>query len=160
MVGQGVGGAERALLLIERATSEGDPWSGHMALPGGRRDPGDASLLATAIRETREETAIDLLETGRLLGRLSTVAPRNPRLPPLTVVPFVFELTTGVQPRPRAAEVAEVVWAPIEPLRHASARSTYRHPEYRLSFPAFDVGGRTVWGLTHRILAEFLARTG
>jgi 8-oxo-dGTP pyrophosphatase MutT (NUDIX family) len=129
-----------------------------MALPGGRRDPADRSLLDTAIRETREETAVDLGSAGRLLGRLETVAPRSPQLPPLTVVPFVFTLTTGVQARPLAGEVAEVVWTPLERFRNPASRATYRHPEYPLAFPAFSLGDRMVWGLTHRILEDFLAR--
>ena len=48
------------LLLIKRSSSEDDPWSGQMALPGGRRDPADAGLQHTAIRETHEEVGLDL----------------------------------------------------------------------------------------------------
>src|SRR5262245_28580055 len=58
------GRADLGVLLIKRAKREGDPWSGHMALPGGRRDPKDASLIETAAREAREETGVDLESIG------------------------------------------------------------------------------------------------
>ena len=63
------------LLLIKRARSERDPWSGHMALPGGRRDPEDRDLEATASRETLEETGLDLAGVGTPLGRLDLLTP-------------------------------------------------------------------------------------
>src|SRR4029450_1300778 len=64
------GAADSAeLLLIERARKAGDPWSGHMALPGGRHDPEDVELRSTAERETLEEVGIDL-RGGELLGQL------------------------------------------------------------------------------------------
>ena len=63
-------------LVIERARSRRDPWSGQMALPGGRLDPADAGLVGAAIRETMEETLAagrpnrgDLVAAGTLLGR-------------------------------------------------------------------------------------------
>jgi 8-oxo-dGTP pyrophosphatase MutT (NUDIX family) len=76
------------LLFIKRSEHEGDPWSGHMAFPGGRHEPHDASLEATACRETMEELSLDL-SRGRLLGRLDDLAPRNPVLPPILIRPFV-----------------------------------------------------------------------
>src|SRR5262249_42208670 len=72
------------LLFIQRAELAGDPWSGQMALPGGRRDADDLDLLATAIREAREETGIELLR-DYLLGQLDEFAPRTPTLPPVIV---------------------------------------------------------------------------
>ena len=48
------------LLLIKRARDPRDPWSGHMALPGGRRDAADPDLASTAVRETLEETGVEL----------------------------------------------------------------------------------------------------
>src|SRR6185436_21144367 len=62
------------LLLIQRSERAGDPWSGHMALPGGRRDARDIDLRATAMRETREEIGVEL-STARLLGRLDDLRP-------------------------------------------------------------------------------------
>src|SRR3989442_10873051 len=78
-------------LFIRRAQRADDPWSGQVALPGGRRDAGDADLFATAVRETREETGIDLAGAERL-GRLDDLYPRTPTLPPVVVRPFVFAL--------------------------------------------------------------------
>ncbi|MGH7644285.1 MAG: NUDIX hydrolase, partial [Gemmatimonadales bacterium] len=72
------------LLLIKRAEREGDPWSGQIALPGGRRDPQDPDLLATALRETLEETGLDLAGAERL-GTLDDLYPRTPVLPPVVV---------------------------------------------------------------------------
>jgi 8-oxo-dGTP pyrophosphatase MutT (NUDIX family) len=149
-------------LLIRRARHQADPWSGHMALPGGRHDRTDSSLLATAIRETREEVGIDLERSGQLLGCLSVVAPRNSALPPLTILPFVFRLTRPVTPQPASHEIAEALWAPLEVISHPQARSIHHHPvgEVHVAFPAFQVEGRTVWGLTHRILKDFESRLG
>src|SRR5207253_2021742 len=77
------------LLMIKRAEHEGDPWSGHVALPGGRMDPRDRDLEQTAVRETWEETGIDIERDGYVLGRLDDLAPRMPVLPPLVIRPFV-----------------------------------------------------------------------
>ncbi len=147
-------------LLIRRARSARDPWSGHMAFPGGKRDPDDATLLRTAIRETREETGIELDRTARPLGRLASVAPQTRHLPPLTIVPFVFELLEPVEFRLRVEEVAEALWAPLAELRSPENQATHAFlaGETRRLFPAIEVRGRTVWGLTHRILEDLLER--
>src|SRR5690349_5327166 len=83
------------VLMIRRAEHPKDPWSGHMALPGGRVDESDADPLAAAIRETREELGLDLVASGRKLGELShLVAMAHGKPLPMTVVPFVFALHT------------------------------------------------------------------
>jgi 8-oxo-dGTP pyrophosphatase MutT (NUDIX family) len=147
-------------LLIRRARHESDPWSGHMALPGGRRDPSDTSLLDTARRETREEVALQLERWGRMLGRLDPVTPRGAELPRLTILPFVFAIPREVRVQPSSREVAEVLWTPVGHLLSPESRDRHLHSVggSRLVFPAFDVEGRTVWGLTHRILEDFLSR--
>jgi 8-oxo-dGTP pyrophosphatase MutT (NUDIX family) len=145
-----------AVLLIRRADRPGDPWSGHMALPGGRHQPSDPDLLSTVIRETREEVGIDLVRE-QLLGGLDDVVPRNPVLPPIAVRPFAFLLTA----RPRLVlnpEVAASQWVTIEDLLQPGG--------YHLA--SLEVGGQirdvqayrladtVVWGMTERILTGLL----
>ena len=143
------------LLLIRRAEHELDPWSGHMALPGGHGDATDASLVATAVREVSEEVSLDLFEHAELLGRLPAVVAAPTQL---TIYPLVFALELGHEPEPNPREVQEVVWATLEHLRSPAAVSSHQLEvrQQRHRFPAYDVRGRTVWGLTYRILGALL----
>ncbi len=147
------------LLLIERARFEGDPWSGHMAFPGGRREPSDDTLLATAIRETREETGIDLSIAGRALGALSTLGPTSPVLPRLSIAPYVFLLSDSA-PLALSEEVADAFWIPIALLQHVNATREVAVPVPggTRTVRAFVHGRYTIWGLTERILRELLSR--
>jgi 8-oxo-dGTP pyrophosphatase MutT (NUDIX family) len=151
-------GAGLELLLIKRAQSERDPWSGHMALPGGRRDVDDEDLLTTAVRETREETGVDLARQGRSLGRLDVVAPVSPRLPKLTISPFVFGVVRGAEARVASHEIEQVYWVPVDRLRDPGTRGTVEIPlpGGPRHFPCYHVADEVVWGLTHRILTQFL----
>jgi 8-oxo-dGTP pyrophosphatase MutT (NUDIX family) len=149
---------EVELLLIRRAEREGDPWSGHMAFPGGRWQPGDGSLAVTAARETREEVGIDLWRHGHRLGELDALAPRSARIPSIVVSPFVYHVPADVVARPNH-EVQEAVWVRVVELLHPDAVTEYLHELAEgntLSFPAFDARGYVVWGMTHRILTGFL----
>jgi 8-oxo-dGTP pyrophosphatase MutT (NUDIX family) len=148
------------VLLIRRAQRAGDPWSGHMAFPGGREDPGDESLLATALRETREELALDLAEHGRLLGRLGELpAVARGRRIGMVIAPFVFELTRATELAYHPDEVAEALWVPVEPLIRGTLRTTFaaEREGQRIDLPAHDVEGRIVWGLTYRMLEDLFA---
>ena len=135
------------VLLIRRAEHPGDPWSGHMAFPGGREDPGDESLIATAIRETLEELALDLTQTGHMLGQLAPLqAVARGRPVGMTIVPFVFELTTDSTLR-YSDEVVEAVWAPLDPLLQGRLQTTFavdRGGGEQVQLPAHDVEGRIV----------------
>jgi len=146
------------ILLIKRATSERDPWSGHMALPGGRRDEADADTIDTARRETLEETAVDLFGFGKALGRLDDVRPSSVRLPKLTISPFVFAVPTHVEATVASREVDQVFWVSIDELRAPETRSAISIPlpGGTRDFPSFRVYGEHVWGLTYRILEQFL----
>lgn len=145
------------LLLIQRAERPSDPWSGHMALPGGHRDPTDASLLDTAIRETLEEIGVDLARDAELLGRLDDLTPVRPRA--LRVRPFVFALER-LTPITPSAEVDAVVWAPVGELTSGRSAAEYElvHEGRSSRFPAYRVGDRDVWGLTYRVLGDLFDR--
>lgn len=150
---------EPELLMIKRAEMERDPWSGHVACPGGRMEPGDQDLADTAARETWEETGIDLRRVGQFLGTLDDVGPRTPVLPPLVIRPFVAGVPSDVE-IVQSPEVAAAFWVPLAALRERAAwgmsmvqvrgvgreESTFMHGEY------------TVWGLTERVLRQLLER--
>src|SRR5262249_12595645 len=153
---------EPELLMIKRAEAERDPWSGHIACPGGRMDPTDPDLAFTATRATWEDTGIDLARDGRILGTLDDISPRTPSLPPLIIRPFVAAVKPEVVISP-SLEVAEAFWVPLSAIRETAAwsramvrvrgvgereESVFRHGDY------------TVWGLTHRALTQFLELLG
>jgi 8-oxo-dGTP pyrophosphatase MutT (NUDIX family) len=150
------------VLFIERASREDDPWSGHMAFPGGRVDDTDDSPQAAAKRETHEEVGLSLAGC-ELLGQLDD----SPGLPgtarELVVSAFVFHVTEP-QPLVPNYEVRKTFWFPVESL--LDARLHIEHPVARgarTHFPGILVGepGRhVVWGLTYRFLESFLQIIG
>lgn len=152
--------AELELLLIKRAERAGDPWSGHMALPGGRRDPGDPDEEATAVRETLEEVGIDLAGRGIALGALDDLVPRG-GAPRIVVSPFVFGVPAGTVATPNS-EVDAAVWIPLRELAHPDAATEFlleavTGEDSPRRFPAIGTRGYVIWGMTHRILDDFLA---
>lgn len=145
------------LLFIKRAEYPGDPWSGQVAFPGGREEPGDRSPLETAIRETREETGIDLEHEGKVIGQLDDLRPQTIRLPAVVVRPFVAVVARD-EPLVLSAEAALAFWIPVDDLNIEDAwRDT---PVFargiQINRRAFHYQGHVIWGMTERILGQFL----
>jgi 8-oxo-dGTP pyrophosphatase MutT (NUDIX family) len=149
---------EPELLMIKRAEAENDPWSGHVACPGGRMEPRDRDLEQTAVRETWEETGVDIARDGRVLGALDDMSPRTASLPPLVIRPFVAVVKPEVT-IVESDEVAEAFWVPLAAIRETAAWGrafvSIRNDGER-EVDVFRHGEHTVWGLTHRALTQFL----
>jgi 8-oxo-dGTP pyrophosphatase MutT (NUDIX family) len=155
--GDGEDSASPELLFIKRAEYPGDPWSGQVAFPGGREEPGDMSLADTAARETREETGIDLMRDGTFLGTLDDLRPRINRLPDVIVRPYVV-LLDRYEPLVLSNEVALAFWIPLEALKAADSwRDTpILARGVQINTRAFHHDGHIVWGMTERILGQLL----
>jgi 8-oxo-dGTP pyrophosphatase MutT (NUDIX family) len=149
------------LLFIKRAEYEGDPWSGQIAFPGGRLEAGDASLADTAIRETREETGIDLEREGMVIGTLDDLRPVTVRLPAIVVRPYVALLDRS-EPLVLSPEVALSFWLPLAALAHAESwqEDMVFARGIQINARVFKHEGHVVWGMTERILTQLLALLG
>jgi len=151
------------VLFIERAEHPHDPWSGHMAFPGGGVDPGDASARHAAERETLEEVGLDI-GRAELLGRLDDVEGAPPGFESLVVSAFVYHLDA----RPPARlnyEVRNALWVPMSRLQDDARRVPFYWPreQRRMHYPGILVGesDRHVgWGLTYRFLELFFLAVG
>jgi 8-oxo-dGTP pyrophosphatase MutT (NUDIX family) len=145
------------LCFIRRVEKKNDPWSGHMAFPGGRASPGDASAQAVAERETREEVALDLHDSHRI-GSLSELPVRLGGVETSMVLSsFVYYVGAALPPLAPNEEVAEVYWVSLAHLwdqRNATHLTLTRNGE-ALVFPAIRLGEHLIWGLTLRVLTLF-----
>lgn len=156
----GVGGLE--LLFIRRAEHERDPWSGQVGFPGGRAEPGDAHLEATAVRETYEETGLDLATDAESLGALDQLRARaGGREVDLVIAPFVFRLLRPADGSP-SREAVSLHWLALDALLDPDSRSTfeYRRDGQSVTLPCLRGGALVIWGLTFRMfenLASVLA---
>jgi 8-oxo-dGTP pyrophosphatase MutT (NUDIX family) len=153
------GDEDTEILFIQRAIREGDPWSGHMAFPGGRHQPADPDVVHTALRETREEVGIDLFAAGEVIGRLDELrAVARQRPLDLVITPVVCALRRPVALALDAREVESALWIPLSFFRQPEARAVHRRAldGIDLDYPAYRYERYTVWGMTHYILDRFL----
>jgi 8-oxo-dGTP pyrophosphatase MutT (NUDIX family) len=127
---------------------------GEISFPGGRQDPEDADLCATALREAQEE--IGLAPDGvELIGALQptpTIATNY------AVYPFVGLIEPGQDWRPAEAEVAEVLELALADLRAGYDRRRMLRRGVPFRTDTYVVGDHLVWGATARMLADLFER--
>jgi 8-oxo-dGTP diphosphatase len=138
------------VLLVKRAEKSHDPWSGQTALPGGKRYSEDHDLLETVVRETLEETNINLLEGCRFLGAMEPL--KSTRRPEMKILPFVV-LLEKEQTIKLNEELTEYLWTPLKKLAKHRETAQFSFGEY----PAYIIEGHVVWGLTYRILKKLFS---
>ncbi len=145
------------LLLIRRAPHPSDPWSGHVAFPGGRVEPKDPDPLAASMRETLEEVGLEL-DPSELVGPLDDLAARGGR-PGLVVRPFVFAIDRRPELRPNY-EVASTHWLSLQALLEGHGRGSfpYDHQGQRYELPRVDFEGHRLWGMTLHMVDDLLHR--
>ncbi len=147
-------------LFIKRAEHPNDPWSGQMSFPGGRREDGDQTLEETARREAQEEVGLGL-DADRCIGQLSPVSSFRKLKVSASVVPLVY----GYEGSPEvelSPEADDAVWVPLSFLSEPSHVRPYPFPTGTgvVRFPSFRHGEYTIWGMTYRMIHEFMAALG
>lgn len=152
-------GDDPHFLLLRRALNPSDPWSGHFALPGGRRERGDRDILGTCLRETLEETGVRL-EPEQLVSALPLARAGGTRHA-TWVAPFLFEIPRQVPVTLDTREIAESYWLTtaylIDPANQDLAALAPGLPDRR--FPCIRVGSGAIWGFTYALLKTLLPRT-
>ena len=159
---------EASILMIKRAEHKGDPWSGHMAFPGGRCEAFDKNGLATAKREMHEEVGFDIDDAehkplkGEWLGRLSDISTLR-RITPraMVVTPYVF----SVADKPileENYEVAETVWIPLTYFSDINNRSIHsiEYKQRTINLPCYRYDGKIIWGMSLSMIDEILRLSG
>lgn len=147
------------LCMIRRSDHPDDPWSGHMAFPGGRRDAEDNTSLHTAMRETLEEIGV-ALEHEDCLGGLSPLrVPYRVSGAAMVIEPFVFCLQEPLKWTSNE-EVAGVYFFNLDGLRQERGRGLFEfsHKGESMQLDCIEQQGCRIWGLSLRILDELLQR--
>ena len=137
------------LLLVKRVENPADTWSGQMALPGGKRELVDLNLKDTVVRETLEETGV-ALGRCRFLGVLGAVR-SEPKFD-YVILPFVVLLEDEPDLKLSAAELEKFIWVPYEKVERSRNTAEFSFG----AVPAFVLVDAVVWGITYKILSEFI----
>jgi 8-oxo-dGTP pyrophosphatase MutT (NUDIX family) len=132
--------------------------AGEVSFPGGRQDPDDGDLETTALREAREEIALDPAGV-EIVGALPPV---STFVTGYRIQPFVGLVeepgALGLDPNP--TEVETVLTFSLERLREGYEMRRLIRRGVPIHTPTYEVDGQLIWGATARILGDFLKRLG
>ena len=142
-------GQDFQVLFVKRAEKSTDPWSGQTALPGGKRNLEDQDMKETVVRETMEETGINLLDGCRFLGVMTPL--RSTKKPEMKILPFVV-LQENEQTINLNEELTEYFWTPLPEFVKNKGTVKFGFGEH----PAYIIENYIVWGLTYKICDTLL----
>jgi 8-oxo-dGTP diphosphatase len=148
---------ELYLFLVKRRVFETDPWSGQMALPGGKFIEKDTDLLATVIREVLEETGIDLRSCS-IIGSLDEILPGSRSI---KVQPYVAVSPEQISVKINESEIQDYVWVPLSFFLDRKNLAPYSAVVRgtTLTVTAYTYRDRgTIWGMTARIIQDFISK--
>lgn len=149
---------QRRLRIVLIVRADRGLHGGQLALPGGKADADDASLLATALREAEEEVGLSPAEV-EVIAALASVHSGPTRF---EVHPFLARVPADVEWRPSKDEVVEVLTPLVEDLGRADVRRellfTSAHWPEGLLVDGIPIGDRVLWGMTLRLLDDVVPR--
>ncbi len=144
------GGSEEPHVVLTRRRADLRRHAGEISFPGGRQDPEDADLTATALREAEEEIGLERTHV-RLLGELS---PTSTFATNYVIHPIVGAIPAGLAWRPSAREVDAVLELPLSAVREGRTRTEIERRGMSFEVDAFVVEDHLIWGATARILED------
>jgi NTP pyrophosphohydrolases including oxidative damage repair enzymes len=146
------------VLVLKRKNHPDDPWSGHYAFPGGRRDTTDTSLLDTCIRETYEECGV-LLSVRDLVKQYPVRQAGNDSNLPIPVTAYLFELPEQPPIRLQRAEISRHEWLGLD---YVGDMDNVIERPMSLSrpdvlYPCIPAAEGFIWGFTYETLMLVIA---
>ncbi|HEX3520347.1 MAG TPA: CoA pyrophosphatase [Solirubrobacteraceae bacterium] len=141
-------------VVLTRRRTDLRSHAGEISFPGGRRDPEDPDLVATALREAEEEIGL-AREHVRLLGELQ---PTSTLVTGYLIHPFVGSIPEGLTWKLSAREVDAVLELPLEAIQSGRTRTQLERRGITFETDAFVVDEHLIWGATARILEHLLQR--
>lgn len=145
-----------SLCIGRRAAVPGDPWSGDLAFPGGKADPGDSTLHGVASRETYEEVGLELSQED-LIGDLGHVPAHGPNRP-LDTFPLVYLIDREPAPFELNHEFSDAAWVRLADLWRAGNWLRFIYPPTGMEFPGIRTMNHVLWGYSLRVLHDFSVR--